>query len=41
MDDSIYDDMMIDVRGDSKDVFPNAKSYSNASQDWQTGRDYE
>jgi len=41
MDDSIYDDMMIDVRGDSKDVFANAKSYSNTSQDNNYGRDYE
>ncbi len=41
MDDDIYNDMMIDVRGDSKDVFPTAKSYSNTSQDFETGRDYE
>jgi len=41
MDDSIYDDMMIDVRGDSKDVYQYEESYSDTSQDYNYGRDYE
>lgn len=39
MDDAIYDDMMIDVRGDG--MIPSDYEQSDVSQDFEYGRDYE
>ncbi len=39
MDDSIYDDMMIDVRGD--EMIPSNYEQSDPAQDFETGRNYE
>jgi len=39
MDDTIYDDMMIDVRGDG--MIPSDYEQSDVSQDFEYGRDYE
>ena len=39
MDDSIYNDMIVDVRGD--DMIPSDYHQSNVSQDFDTGRYYE
>jgi len=39
MDDAIYDDMMIDVRGDG--IIPSDYEQSDVSQDFNYGRDYE
>jgi len=41
MDNPIYDDMMIDVRGSGNPFVPTNYRRSNQSQDWQTGRNYE
>ena len=39
MDDALYDDMMIDVRGDG--VIPTDYEQSDTAQDWEYGRNYE
>lgn len=42
MDDSIYNDMMVDVRGgDNNSMVPSDYHQSNVSQDFDTGRYYE
>jgi hypothetical protein len=40
MDEAIYNDMMVDIRGVQNDLKNNYKR-SNQSQDWNTGRNYE
>jgi len=40
MDDDIYNDMMVDVRGDGNPFVPTDYKRSNQSQNWESG-EYE